>query len=73
MDKLDKTAYIVLKEEYICHVYAVRSVWDFINHLLTTYGEKTDDMLKANLKAMHEAYDCVLEHPLNNSIFDKMN
>ena len=50
MAKLVETAYIVLKEEYV--MYVGRSVWEFVNHLLTTYGKKMDDMLKVNLKAL---------------------
>ena len=50
MAKLDESAYIVLKQQYVG--YKGRSVYDFIDHLLTTYGEKTDDMVNANLKAM---------------------
>ena len=50
MAKLDESAYIVLKQQYLG--YAGRSVYEFINHLITTYGEKTDDTIKANLKAL---------------------
>ena len=50
MAKLVETAYIILKEEYV--MYVGRSVWEFVNHLLTTYGKKMDDMLKVNLKAL---------------------
>ena len=56
MAKLDESAYIVLKQQYVG--YQGRSVYDFIDHLITTYGEKTDDMVKANLKALTEDFDC---------------
>ena len=67
MNKLDESAYILLKQQYVG--YAGRSVWEFINHLLITYGEKTDEMVKANLLAETEDYDCAQEHPLNNCIY----
>ena len=35
-----------------------QSVREFIDHLLTTYGEKKDDMVKANLKALTGEFDC---------------
>ena len=61
MSKLDETSFIVLKEEYI--VYTGQSVWEFILHLITTYGEKKmDETLKANLRAMEEEYDCMGHH-----------
>ena len=56
MNKLDESAYILLKEQYVG--YAGCSVWEFINHLLITYGEKTDDTVKANLAALIEEFDC---------------
>jgi len=56
MNKLDESAYIILKQEYVG--YAGRSIWEFIDHLLTTYGEKTDDMIKATLAALTEEFDC---------------
>ena len=53
---MDESAYILLKQEYVG--YAGRSVCEFIDHLLTTYGKKTDDMIKANLAALNEEFDC---------------
>ena len=38
MAKLDDAAYIVLKEEYVA--YVGQSVWELIDHLLTTHGWK---------------------------------
>ena len=43
MTKLEESAYIVLKQQYVAH--PGRIVWGFIDHLLTTYGEKTDEMV----------------------------
>ena len=43
MAKLDESAYIVLKQQYVG--YTGHSVYDFINQLITTYGEMTDDMV----------------------------
>ena len=58
MAKLDESAYILLKQQYIG--YAGRGIWEFANHLLTTYGEKTDDMVLANLTAAStEEFDCL--------------
>ena len=56
MDKLDDSTYILLKQQYIG--YKGRSVWEFIHHLLITYGEKTDDMVKANLASLTGKFDC---------------
>ena len=56
MTKLDEVTYILLTQQYVG--YAGCTVWEFINHLLTTYGEKTDDMIKANLKPLTEDVDC---------------
>ena len=56
MAKLDDVSYIVLKQRY--DGYAGRSAWEFIDHLLTTYGEKTDDMVSANLKTLMDEFDC---------------
>ena len=56
MAKLETASYAVLKQQYVG--YPGRSVWVFINHLLTAYGEKTDDMVKANLKALTEEFNC---------------
>jgi len=56
MDKLDDSTYVHLKEMYIG--YKGRSVWEFINHLLITYGEKTDDVVKTNLAALNDEFDC---------------
>ena len=39
MDKLDTSSYVVLKQKYVG--YVGRSRWEFINHLLTAYGENT--------------------------------
>ena len=47
MNKFDKSAYIRLKQQYVG--YAGCNVWEFINRLLIIYGEKLDDMVKANL------------------------
>ena len=59
MTKLDESAYIPLKQLYVG--YAGSSIlWEFANHLLTTYGEKTDDMVLANLTAAStEEFDCL--------------
>ena len=56
MAKLDTASYIVLKQK--CVRYAGRSIYELIDHLLTAHGEKTDDMVKANLKALTEEFDC---------------
>ena len=56
MEKLDESAYIVLKQQYIG--YKGWSVYEFIDHLLTTYGEKTDDMVNASLDAITAEFDC---------------
>ena len=56
MAKLDDASYIVLKQKDV--EYVGRSAWEFINHLLTAYGEKTDDTVKANLTALTEEFDC---------------
>ena len=56
MAKLDESAYIVLKQQYIG--YTGRTVYEFIDHLITTYGEKTEDMIKDNLNALTEDFDC---------------
>ena len=56
MYKLDESAYILLKQEYVG--YAGHSVWEFSDHLLTTYGKKTDDMINANLAGLTEEFDC---------------
>ena len=45
-----ESAYIRLKQQYVG--YPGRSVWEFINHLIITYGERTDDMVKDNLTAL---------------------
>ena len=57
MENLYESAYILLKQRYVR--YAGHSVWKFINHLLTTYSEKTDDMVVANLTALSEEFDCL--------------
>ena len=54
MEKLDDSTYVQLKEIHIG--YEGRSIWDFMNHLLVTYGEKTDDMVKGNLAALTAAW-----------------
>jgi len=56
MEKLDEATYVHLKQMYIG--YDGRSVCDFMNHLLIAYGEKTDDMVKMNLAALIEDFDC---------------
>ena len=56
MEKLDDSTYVHVKEMYIG--YKGRSVWEFMNYLLITYEKKTDDMVKANLAALTETFDC---------------
>ena len=70
MEKLDDSTYVHLKEMYIG--YKGRSVWEFMNHLLITYRGEADDMVKANLAALTETFDCTVAHQLNNSTYDKM-
>ena len=42
-----------------------------IGRLLTTYGEKTDDMIKANLAALTKEFDCTQERHSKHSTSDK--
>ena len=35
-----------------------KCILDMMNHLLITYGEKTDDMVKRNLAALTDDFDC---------------
>ena len=55
MSKLDNSTYLVLKDK-ILH-YRNITVWTLIDHLLTKHGEKTVEMLTANMEAMQADFD----------------